>query len=78
MHIASRVVFFTNLFSCNTCPEPQGVCAVKVPQNEQCMAYFQRWFFNPATNSCTQIGYSGCSTKGFETKQACEACKCND
>jgi hypothetical protein len=46
--------------------------------NEACQAYFQTWFYNKNTNSCEQIGYSGCSSKGFPTKEECEACKCNE
>lgn len=62
--------------SCCYCPSPQGVCAEQVPQGEACAAYFERWFYDEELNKCIKISYSGCSSKGFETQQACEACKC--
>ncbi len=51
-------------------------CQDVVPTNEMCAAYFTRWFYNSESNNCQQIGYSGCSEKGFATQQECEACKC--
>ncbi len=62
--------------SCCYCPSPQGICAEKLPQGETCTVYFERWFFDEESNKCIKISYSGCSSKGFETQQACEACKC--
>jgi hypothetical protein len=56
----------------------QTKCMETPPTNEACLAYFQSWFYNSSTNSCEQIGYSGCSPKGFQTKEECESCKCND
>lgn len=53
-------------------------CKESVPTSEMCQAYFQRWFFNAATNECELKSYSGCSQKGFETQAACEACGCKD
>lgn len=41
-----------------------------------CQAIFTRWFFNKATNRCTEVTYTGCSPIGFATQQECEACKC--
>jgi len=59
---------------CTTTDNP--VCQESVPTNELCQAAFQTWFFNPDTRICEQIGYSGCSPKGFATKEECEACDC--
>jgi hypothetical protein len=56
----------------------QAKCLETPPTDEACLAYFQTWFYNKNTNSCEQIGYSGCSPKGFPTKEECEACKCNE
>lgn len=56
----------------------QAKCLETPPTNEACQAYFQTWFYNKNTNSCEQIGYSGCSPKGFASKEECEACKCNE
>ena len=53
-------------------------CLETPPTDEACLAFFQTWFYNKNTNSCEQIGYSGCSPKGFPTKDECEACKCNE
>lgn len=53
------------------------ICNETPPTNEECLAYFNPWFYNGETNTCEQISYSGCSAKGFETKAACETCKCN-
>lgn len=52
------------------------VCMETPPTDELCEAYFVRWFYNSETNTCSEIGYSGCSQKGFATKGACEACDC--
>jgi hypothetical protein len=51
--------------SCNDTP----------PVGELCLAYFERWFYNKATQKCTKIGYSGCSQRGFATQVECESCK---
>lgn len=58
------------------CSTATGACNDTVPTNEACQAYFQRWFFNPQTNSCELKAYSGCSQKGFATEQECNECKC--
>ena len=49
-------------------------CDDAPPTNEICQAYFVSWFYDRNTNSCSQIGYSGCSPHGFETKTECEVC----
>ena len=56
----------------------QAKCLETPPTDEACLAYFQTWFYNKNTNSCEQKSYSGCSPKGFPTKEECEACKCNE
>lgn len=66
------------LGSCKSPCEPENpVCYETPPENELCQAAFNRWFFDAESNSCEQIGYSGCSARGFATKEDCEACKCN-
>lgn len=59
------------------CASNNPDCADVPPSNEACAAYFNRWFYNNATNKCEQKGYSGCSPYGFETLQECEECECN-
>jgi hypothetical protein len=59
------------------CNPSNVVCTEKPPTNEACQATFQRWFFDEATNSCKQVSYSGCSQKGFATKEECEDCECH-
>jgi hypothetical protein len=51
-------------------------CRDTVPEEEICLAYFDRWFYMEEKNKCEQIKYSGCSQKGFSKKQECEECKC--
>jgi hypothetical protein len=68
-------------FSCDkTCKitSTDARCKETVPTNEMCQAYFQRWFFNAATNECELKAYSGCSEKGFATQGECETCGCKD
>ncbi len=52
-------------------------CQETPPMDEECLAHFNTWFYDSDTNTCEQIAYSGCNAKGFETKAACESCKCN-
>jgi len=67
------------LLSCSkSCPESEmAVCQDTPPTDEDCLAYFQSWFYDSKKNTCEKIGYSGCSPSGFESQEACEACKCN-
>jgi hypothetical protein len=61
----------------NDCIEIDStVCRQTPPTEELCLAAFERWFFDKNSSSCKKIGYSGCSQKGFETKEECESCKC--
>ena len=62
----------------NECPDKPVGCTDydSIPTSEPCDAYFERWFYVAASNSCEKIGYSGCSQFGFETKEDCEACAC--
>lgn len=60
-----------------TCQVNEITCLDIPPENELCDAYFERWFFNTETGTCSLKAYSGCSQKGFETEEACLACACN-
>ena len=74
------ILFILNLSSCTkdcTTPKPSG-CNDEVPTGVTCMAYWESWLYNESTNSCEFTGYSGCNAIGFETKQACEECECNN
>ena len=51
-------------------------CTEVAPTDEPCLAYFERWFYDEATQGCTEIAYSGCSSKGFTTQAECEDCDC--
>ena len=54
-------------------------CSESVPsQDVVCMAYFESWFYDASTSTCSKVGYSGCSPSGFQTKEECEACACSD
>lgn len=69
--------FFALLMaSCHKdCNKPTGACAETPPTDEMCAAYFERWFYNDQTGTCQQIGYSGCSAKGFATEGECLSCQ---
>jgi hypothetical protein len=74
--VISTIVFI--IISCSKDCEPKlDTCNETPPTDELCQAAFQRWFFNKEENKCEQIGYSGCSQKGFETLEECEQCECN-
>ncbi len=65
------------LGSCSDdCPTEDPVCKETVPVDQACQAYFSRWFYNANQNQCTEISYSGCDAKGFESEAACEQCLC--
>lgn len=73
------LLFGTSLvINCSSrdCGPAPAKCAEVPPTNEICSANFTRWFYNEGTSKCEQITYTGCSQKGFETLQECEACKC--
>jgi len=73
----SLIVGATLTISCTKDCEPvMATCLERPPTNELCDAYFNRWFYNQEENNCEQIGYSGCSQKGFASKQECEECLC--
>lgn len=64
-------------FACNReCGVEDSVCLDKPAEDELCLAYFSRWFYDLGSNTCSEISYSGCSEKGFATKAECEACDC--
>lgn len=75
--IALAIVAFSCDKNCKTA-STDARCKETVPTNEMCQAYFQRWFFNAATNECELKAYSGCSEKGFATRGECETCGCKD
>lgn len=70
--------FFTiGLSNCSKdCEQKIVTCSETPPKNEVCQAAFNRWFYNKENNKCEQIGYSGCSQKGFATEKECQECKC--
>jgi hypothetical protein len=76
--LTAFLTFIVVLISCTKDCEPQiATCNEKPPTDELCEAYFERWFYDKDKNKCEQIGYSGCSQKGFETKEECKECECN-
>ncbi len=73
------IIFLGLILSCEknkNCEISNPACAEVPPTNELCDAYFTRWFYNEATNTCEQISYSGCNVYGFATKEECESCGC--
>jgi len=74
--IILAIIAMTSL-GCEPDCEDQAEACTEVPaMNEDCDAYFMRWFYDDGANTCSQIGYSGCEQYGFETQAACEACIC--
>lgn len=57
---------------------PPAACADVPITDENCLAYFERWFYNQGTNTCSKIGYSACNQVGFETEAECLSCVCNE
>ena len=76
--ILTVLLLFTLGFSgCSKNCDPQlATCSEIPPTDEACLAFFQKWFYNKGSNKCEEIGYSGCSDKGFSTQQECEECRC--
>jgi hypothetical protein len=66
------------IISCSKdCDTKITTCNETPPTDELCQAAFQRWFYNDDKKKCEQIGYSGCSEKGFATLEDCQECECN-
>ena len=66
-------------FACeHDCENQTETCAEVPAMNEDCDAYFMRWFYDNATNTCSEIGSSGCELYGFASQEACEACICSE
>lgn len=80
MKMFISVILFTVsviFFSCSkNCELTISACQDKVPDNEDCLAYFERWIYEERKNNCELISYSGCTQVGFATEQACNECKC--
>ncbi len=75
---AILIVLTLGLITCSKdCGSTLVTCSDTPPASELCDAAFNRWFYNQKKNKCEQISYSGCSQKGFETKQECEECECD-
>jgi hypothetical protein len=79
LKIMLAVIAMITALSCNKdCIPTDPVCSETPPTNEMCQAYFERWFFDSSSNTCSKIGYSGCSQKGFATEQECLTCQCGE
>lgn len=84
MKILPIYAFFISalMFSCtpiDACEESSKIpaCSDKPEtEGETCLAYFESWFYDEEDGNCSKQGYSGCEPRGFETKEACEACDC--
>lgn len=75
--ITLLMIFMIGSFNCSKdCETTNTICSEVPPTNELCQAFFTRWFYNKNDNKCEQIGYSGCTQKGFDTEQECEECEC--
>ncbi len=73
--LAALLVASTTLVACKKdCDVRNPACKDVPPANELCAAYFSRWFYNAQTNQCELISYSGCSKRGFDTRNDCEGC----
>lgn len=67
----------TAFLSCNKdCEVNKPACNETPPEGQTCMAYFERWFYDQDTESCTFKSYSGCSESGFASKEECRECEC--
>lgn len=69
-------IFLTSLACENECDNQTEVCSETPATNEDCDAYFMRWFYSSTANACEEIGYSGCEQYGFATQAECETCVC--
>lgn len=75
-----RVLVLTFILGFSSCAkECDGLIdtCYETPDAGFCQAYFVSWFYDKGKNKCVQIGYSGCSSQGFETLEECNACECN-
>jgi len=56
------------------CAKIASICNVK-PEAGSCMAYYPRWYFHPASQTCLKFIYGGCEANlnNFETKEDCSA-----
>jgi hypothetical protein len=72
--------FLFTLVSCkdDNCENDDPICSETPPTDEECLAFFERWFYDSSTSTCEKIGYSGCDAYGFATKIECETCECDD
>ena len=78
LKLSFLIAFSTVITSCTkNCKSQIATCDEVPPTNELCEAYFKRWFYYKNSKDCIQIDYSGCSEKGFETKEECDKCKCD-
>lgn len=75
--IGISIVILVTISCSKTCEPQVATCNEKPPSGEfTCTAFFENWFYDPDKNKCDQIGYSGCSPRGFESKEECEKCTC--
>jgi hypothetical protein len=85
-HKTIRHVFFLTclllaaMLSLNSCEKScitaNEICLEAPPTDELCQAYFVRWFYEKDSDRCRQIGYSGCTQRGFSNKEECDVCRC--
>jgi len=75
--IILAIIAMTSLACENNCEDQPATCSDTVP-NEDCLAVFVGWFYDSNTNTCSEIGYSGCEQYGFATQAECEACLCTE
>lgn len=53
--------------NCTMAPEP-GLCQAAIP----------KFYYDSKSGTCKQFVWGGCGDYPFDTKEACEACKCKD
>ena len=73
------VITLLSFTSCkkDNCGTSSTVCQEAPPTDEACLAFFTRWFYDSNSDTCEEIGYSGCEQYGFASKEECDACKCD-